>query len=44
VVVNDIEEKYLSYGGYGYGYYDDDMKKENKIKTIFKKVLNKAAF
>ncbi|MEX2232412.1 MAG: polysaccharide biosynthesis tyrosine autokinase [Cyclobacteriaceae bacterium] len=43
-VVNDVEEKDLSYGGYGYGYYDDDLKKKNKIRAIFKKVLNKAAF
>lgn len=43
VVVNDIEDKYLNYQGNGYGYYDDDSKNENTLKTIFKKVLNKAA-
>lgn len=43
VVVNDIEDKHLNYRGYGYGYYDDDSKKENKLKTIFKRALNKAA-
>ena len=43
VVVNDIEAKYLNYHGYGYGYYDDDSKKENKFRRIFRRVLNKAA-
>lgn len=43
VVCNDIEDKYLNYRGYGYGYYDEDEKKQNPFKKLFKRVLNKAA-
>ncbi|HOX84289.1 MAG TPA: polysaccharide biosynthesis tyrosine autokinase, partial [Chryseolinea sp.] len=37
VVLNDVEEKYLPYSGYGYGYYREDHKQSTKKR---KKNLN----
>jgi len=37
VVINDVKDKYLSHGGYGYGYYDGDDKKSFSLKKLFKK-------
>lgn len=34
-VFNDVEEKELNYGGYGYGYYTDDHKKRSFFKKVF---------
>lgn len=46
-VINDVEEKYLSYHGYGFGYYDDDVdlkaRKQNLLQMIIRRGLNKAA-
>ena len=37
VVMNDVEDKYLSHGGYGYGYYAGDQKKPFSLKDFFKR-------
>ena len=44
-VINDVEDKYLSNQGYGFGYYDDDAdpRKENMLKMFIRKGMNKAA-
>jgi tyrosine-protein kinase Etk/Wzc len=33
-VFNDVENKKLSYGGYGYGYYKEDHKKSFFLKKL----------
>ncbi len=32
---NDVDLKEMTYGGYGYGYYQEDMKRKNLINRIF---------
>jgi capsular exopolysaccharide synthesis family protein len=35
VILNDIKKKYLSHGGYGYGYYAEDELQQPILKKIF---------
>ena len=35
VVLNDIPRKYLSHGGYGYGYYQEDRRQQPVLQRIF---------
>lgn len=44
VLINDVEEQYLSYGGYGYGYYEEEEVKENVFRRVIRMISNKAAF
>jgi len=42
VLINDVEDRYLSYGGYGYGYYDEEPE-ESGLRKVIRIVSNKAA-
>ena len=42
-VFNDVAGKELSYGGYGYGYYEEDKKKGHLLKRLLSDKGDKAA-
>lgn len=42
-IYNDVANKELNYGGYGYGYYREDTKKANIIDRLFKGSGGRAA-
>jgi capsular exopolysaccharide synthesis family protein len=42
-LINDVEDEHLSYGGYGYGYYEETEVKENAFRKMIRMISNKAA-
>ncbi|WP_158859258.1 GumC family protein [Lunatibacter salilacus] len=42
-IFNDVENKNLNYGGYGYGYYTEDHKNSFFLKKIIRSIRGRAA-